>query len=189
MKKLVTTAACVMAAAAAFGQGTFSFNSNIGATPGVAPDNSIFLSNGTTPADSPYQAEVAIGTGTTLSALTLYPASITAITGGYIFGPTLTITPSTPGSTVAFDILVWNSANGSTFAAASAVTGAVFGSSGVIQGYSLGGPNPTGGPTLIAGNPAFNSFKLGSGTITPEPTTLALGAMGLGAMLLARRRK
>jgi len=186
MKKLLTTAVCSLAAAAAFGQGTFNFSSNVGSTPGVSPDNTIFLPNGTTPADSPYQAEVAVGVGTTLSALTLYPASITPVTGGYIFGSAFNVTGAAAGSTVAFDILVWNPANGSTFAAASAVNGAIFGSSGVIQGYVTGG---SGSPPAVAPNPAFNSFKLGSGTVTPEPTTLALGAMGLGAMLLARRRK
>jgi len=186
MKKLITTAVCSMAAAAAFGQGTFAFTSNPGATPGVSPDNTIFLSNGTTPADAPYQAELAAGVGTTLSALTLYPGAITPVTGGYIFGPSVTLTGVTAGSTVAFDILVWNPANGSTFAAASAVNGAIFGSSGVIQGYVTGGAGVPPGPPPTA---AFNSFKLGSGTVTPEPTTLALGAMGLGAMILARRRK
>jgi len=183
MKKiLLTTAVCSLASVAAFGQGTFAFASS----PGGATDNTISLPGGTTPADSPYQAEIAVGVGTTLASLTLYPASITPVTGGYIFGPTFNLTGVAAGSTVAFDVLVWNPANGSTFAAASTPgTGNIVGSSGVIQGYVTGG---VGSPPSIAPNPAFGPFSLAP-VIAPEPTTLAFGAMGLGAALLFRRRK
>jgi MYXO-CTERM domain-containing protein len=191
MKKLVITAACAMASLAAFGQATISFNSTIGGTAGVAPDNTIFLPGGTVGADAPYQAELAVGTGTSLSSLTLLPSSITSMSGGggYIFGNgSITINSTTPtGSTVAFDVLVWNPLNGSTYAAAAATPGAIIGSSGVVQGYVTGGPNASGPPN-IAPNPAFSSFTLAP-VISPEPTTLALGAMGLGAALLFRRRK
>jgi len=167
-----------MAAAAAFGQGQFAFGSTVGGS----TDNTITLPNKTTPADSPYQAEVAVGVGTTLASLTLYPASITALSGGYIFGPTFAVTGSAPGATVAFDVLVWNPADGATYAAALAKGGAtITGSSGVVQGYVLGG----GSPPVAPGFPAFAPFSLSA---TPEPTTLALGAMGLGALLLRRRK-
>jgi len=198
MKKLITTAACTMAAAAAFGQGLFQFQSTIGTqgqapTAGVVNDNTIVLplANGSAaptatgkPADVPYQAEVAIGTGTTLASMTLYPASISPLGGGYFFGPQITVPGSAPGSSVNFDVLVWNPADG-TFAQASAKNGATWGSSGVVTGYSLGGPNPAG-PPFIAGNPNFAAFSLVKNV--PEPTTLALGAMGLGALLLRRRK-
>jgi hypothetical protein len=199
MKKLITTAACTMAAAAAFGQGLFQFQSTLGTqgqapTAGVVNDNTIVLpnANGTAanpatgkPADVPYQAEVAIGTGTTLASMTLYPASISPLGGGYFFGPQLTVPGSAPGTSVNFDVLVWNPADGSTYAAAVAKAGSITGSSGVVTGYSLGGPNPAGGPPFTAGNPNFAGFSLSQ---TPEPTTLALGAMGLGALLLRRRK-
>jgi len=190
MKKLITTAVCAMATVAAFGQATVSFNSTIGGTAGVAPDNTIFLPGGKVGVDSPYQAEIAVGTGTTLSSLSLIPASITSMAGGggYIFGPTLTLASTPTGTTVAFDVLVWNPADGSTYAAASAKNGAIVGSSGVIQGYVTGGPNASGPPS-IAPNPAFSSFTLAPVSNVPEPTTLALGAMGLGAALLFRRKK
>lgn len=169
-----------MAAVAAFGQSTatFAFASTIGG----AGDNIITLPNKTTPADSPYQAEVAVGVGTTLASLTLYPASITPVSSGYIFGPQFSLPSSiAAGATVAFDVLVWNPADGATYAAAAAKTGAITGNSGLVQGYVTGG---TGTPPAPAPNPAFAPFSL----VVPEPTTLALGAMGLGALLLRRRK-
>jgi len=201
MKKLITTAACTMAAAAAFGQGLFQFQSTIGTqgqppTAGEVNDNTIVLpnANGTaaptatgTPAGSPYQAEVAIGTGTTLASMTLYPTSISPLSTGWFFGPSLTVPGSAPGTSVNFDVLVWNPADGSTYAAALAKNGAITGNSGVVLGYTLGGPNPAGGPPFIACNPNFAAFSLTG--VVPEPTTLTLGAMGLGSLLLFRRRK
>jgi len=179
MKKLITTVVCSMAAAAAFGQGTFAFSSTVG-NPG---DNTISIKSSGAPADSPYQAELAAGVGTTLASLTLYPSTITPVTGGYIFGPNVALTGVAAGSTVAFDILVWNPADGATFAAAVAKGGAtILGSSGVVQGYVTGG---SGSPPAVAPNPAFGPFSLAA---APEPTTLALGAMGLGALLLRRRK-
>jgi hypothetical protein len=180
MKKLITTAVCSMAAVAAFGQGSFAFSSTIGG----AQDNTITIKSSGTPADAPYQAEVAVGVGTTLASLTLYPGSITPLSTGWIFGPTFALTGVTAGSTVAFDVLVWNPADGATFAAASTKPGAIFGSSGVVQGYVTGG---AGSPPSVAPNPAFGPFTLAPGVV-PEPTTLALGAMGLGALLLRRRK-
>jgi len=181
MKTLITTVVCSMATVAAFGQGTFAFASS----PGGATDNTISIKSSGAPADSPYQAEVAAGVGTTLSSLTLYPASITPVTGGYVFGPTFALTGVAAGSTVAFDILVWNPADGSTYAAAVAKGGptTIFGSSGVIQGYVTGG---VGSPPSIAPNPAFGPFSIAA--TVPEPTTFALGAMGLGALFLRRRK-
>jgi len=178
MKKLITTLACSMAAVAAFGQGSFAFSSSIGG----ATDNTITLKSSGASADSPYQAEVAVGVGTTLSSLTLYPSSITPLATGWIFGPTFALTSVAAGSTVAFDVLVWNPADGATYALAAAKPGAIFGSSGVVQGYVTGG---AGSPPSVAPNPAFGPFTLQA---SPEPTTLALGAMGLGALLLRRRK-
>ncbi len=126
-------------------------------------------------------AELAVGA--TPSALTLIPSSITPLTGGYILGPTLTLSAVTPGNWVDYEVYVWNPANGSSYAAAIARAGDIFGSTGVVTGYTTGGAgNPPSTPTALTFAPFSMPF------IFPEPSTVALGSVGLGA-LPGRRRK
>jgi len=186
MKKTIITAACALASVAAFGQGTFYFASNINGQ-GTAGDNAIVLpkADGTaapvatgTPADSPYQAEVAINGN-------LIPSSITPMTSGYILGPTITVAGTPAGNTVSYQVYVWNPANGATYAIAAGKAGDIVGTSGLIASYTTGG---VGSPPSSPPAMGFAPFSL-TAVPSPEPTTLALGAMGLGAALLFRRKK
>jgi hypothetical protein len=65
-----------------------------------------------------------------------------------------------------------------------------------ISGATVAGGSQTFGPwtaTLGGGTVVPPNLAMGTSpltvTIVPEPTTLALGALGLGAMLMIRRRK
>lgn len=108
--------------------------------------------------------------------------------GGNISGGTATKVDSGVTSATAgfYQLRVWNTANGSTYEAASAVIGAKIGSSTVeavtLQGYANGTTPPISFPTANL----HGSFALTT-VVVPEPATIALGLFG-AAGLLARRR-
>ncbi len=179
MKKTLVTTVCALATVAAFGQGQIYFSSTIGG----AQDNTITLPDGKTAADSPYQAELAVGN--TPSTLTLIPSSITPVTAGYILGPTLTLSGVTAGNAVDYQVYVWNPANGSSYAAAAAKAGDIIGSTAVITGYTTGG---AGSPPSTPAALTFAPFSLTVVPSVPEPSTIALGAIGIGALLIRRRK-
>jgi len=103
---------------------------------------------------------------------------------GWYGGPTINLqaygwTPGQAGQTVTFDVFAFN--NGSLGAAT------VAGSSGLFQatetstaGYQLLPPVP------MYGTPG-GSFTVASAV--PEPTTMALGGLGLAALMLFRRKQ
>jgi len=180
MKKLILAAAALMVTIAAYGQGQFVLNNRItadginarfvlntdpvgGATSSVgAPDYTVNLLGG--PAGTPVAQLVALDPAST----TFRGAAGTA-TAGYLTQVTPVVPGVAPGA--AADIVL-----------------RVLGP-GVVGGQQDFGPyNVTlGGGTItppnlpMGGNPLVVQI--------PEPTTLALGALGLGALLLFRRRQ
>lgn len=77
---------------------------------------------------------------------------------------------------VSVEVRAWET--GKTFA-----TSTKTGSSGAFTVGPLGGPNP---PNLPVTSPNLDNMP--AFTITPEPSTIALGALGVGALLLRRRK-
>jgi MYXO-CTERM domain-containing protein len=179
MKKLIIALAALSVTAAAYGQGQFVFNNRIG-----TEVNARFINSAADPLD---------GTVSTIGS----PDWTVQLFGG---------PENTPvGQLVALD----PAGTGFRGAASSAAAGFVTGITPAVPGVGVGGTasilvkvlGPGGytqdfGPYTVAG--------LGGGTTTPpnlqlgtspllvnvpEPTTLALGALGLGALLLIRRRK
>jgi len=89
------------------------------------------------------------------------------------------------GGAVTLQVRAWSSAF-ATYAAAAAAPGtAAFGKSSLFS-LALTG-NPNGGPlsTLPVDLTGFQGFALA----VPEPSTIALGALGLGSLFFVRRRK
>jgi MYXO-CTERM domain-containing protein len=180
MKKLIIVVASLMVAVGAYGQGQFFFsNRDTTATPPVTAR--FFL-----PSDPQTSTGSSVGTdytvtllggpkGTSINALKpLDQGSSTVMRGaagttlaGYVSPVTFTVTGVDAGASA--DILVKVSGPGGTF-------------SQVFNVPSLGGGTVTP-PTLPMGATALLL------TPVPEPTTLALGALGLGALLAIRRRK
>jgi MYXO-CTERM domain-containing protein len=179
MKKLIIVVASLMVAVGAYGQGQFFFsNRDTTANPPVTAR--FFL-----PSDPQTATGSSVGTdytvtllggpkGTATSALKPLDPSTTTFRGaagttlaGYVTPATVTV----PGVDVngSADILVKVSGPGGTF-------------SQVFNVPSLGGGAITP-PTIPLGSSALLL------TPVPEPTTLALGALGLGALLAIRRRK
>jgi len=174
VKALAIAAAAIAVQTSAFAQGTinfFTFNAN-------PAFGQAFQAGGTIPLDSTYLGQLWGGTvndPTTFQAIGT-PLSF-AGSSGYINGPTVTVPNGGAGATYFYQLRAWNSANGSTWAAGSAGPGQ-FGMSGTAS-LTLGGGTVTG--------PNANGFA--SFSLVPEPSTFALGALGIGALLAVRRRK
>jgi len=173
MKKLMIAVAALMVSIAAYGQGQFVFNNRI------PPDiNAKFqLATDTTTsslAGNAYTVQLLGGaTGTPVAGLTQLATTDfrTGAAAGYVNPLTVTV-PGLAGGKSA-DILL-----------------------NVFQGTSTTGkPLSTFGPYPVVVQEAPNTpnnLALGTSPLivtVPEPATLALGALGLGALLAIRRRK
>jgi len=90
------------------------------------------------------------------------------------------VTATTAG---AYQLRVWNTADGSTFETASAAPGAKFGSSSSVA-VNLLGYNPLT-QTAPPGYPTANGFASFS---VPEPATIALGLFGAAGLFIRRRK-
>ena len=95
------------------------------------------------------------------------------------------VIPGNTGQTIAFQIRAWTMSAGSRYEDVTSST-AYRGVSAIGQVTPATGATPT--PALFGTNPG----QLSSGfalTPVPEPSTIALGLLGLGAVALFRRRK
>jgi hypothetical protein len=162
----------------------------------TAPTNPVFDSDGTTKllgsAGWVGQLYVQIGAG----AFSAVGNSVSFLNGGaagFITGgalPDITVDNDAVTATTAgaYQLRVWNTANGSTFEAASAVAGAKFGSSPTVNVSILGYINSPGNPnnqTAPPGYPTANGF---ASFAVPEPATIALGLFGAAGLLIRRRK-
>jgi len=109
--------------------------------------------------------------------------------GWIVAGGDLTVAdPSVTANPTAarYQLRVWNTANGSSYEAASAVVGAKVGVSSTVNvnllGYTTGAP-PIGYPQANG----FGSFAL-TVVPVPEPATIALGLFGAAGLLMRRRK-
>lgn len=173
MKKLLTVAALLVVAYATQAQGTVNFNNRTG---GV--DAPVFDVGGTAKLDGAgFSAGLYEGT-------TLLGAAVPFRTGagaGY-WNPAPDGTRSTgaaPGANATLTVKAWEASGGATYAAALAA-GKKTGSSDAITVATGGVGAPPSLPAVLTGLKSFN--------LVPEPSTIALGALG-AAVLLFRRRK
>jgi len=178
MKKSILTALVASAAVGAFAQGTVVFSNLTGLSPGQP----IFNVDGTTKLTSAYEGQVyeSATAGGTFTAV----GNIVSVTGttGYILGGSEVLAGVAGGANVFIEIRAWKTSDGSSYEAALAANGATGVS--IPVAYSTG--NPGGSPPTAAGPlTGFKSFNLVN---VPEPTTIALGALGLGALLIRRRK-
>jgi len=173
MKKLIITLAALMVSIAAYGQGQFNFNNRIG-----TEVNARFVGStdaaGTSSIGSPDWTVSLLGgpVGGTLVALTPATTTFRGAPGTSAAGYVTSVAPIVPGVDVGgnADVVV-----------------RVLGPGGVSQDFKYT-INGLGGGTVIPPNLQMGTSPLVVGTV-PEPTTLALGALGLGALLMMRRRK
>jgi hypothetical protein len=182
MKKLIYIAAILAAGFSSFAQGTVRF-SNRETTASPPIDAPVFDVGGTVRLGPTFLTQLYAGAaGTAEAALTAVGTAVPFRSGnaaGYIVASDLAIPGIAAGATAVIQMRAWDSAAGATYDAARAA-GGKWGQSGLLN-ITLGGAgSPPSLPALLTG--------LGSFTLVPEPSTFALGAIGLAALLLRRRK-
>lgn len=171
MKKLIIALAALMVSVAAYGQGQFVFNNR--ALPDV--DAKFIMAGETTSslAGDAYSVQVLAGpVGGTLAAV-----GSTTFRSGAAAGYVNAITPSVPGLTEGQTASV-----SLKFYQGAAGTGTLLGE---LSGYSVVVHQAPATPVALS----LGTSPLVVGTAVPEPATLALAALGFGALLAIRRRK
>lgn len=187
MKKTIATLLGLASAFSAFGQGTVVVANNFGAT--IVPIKNIDGSNLT---GGDFRVEVFVydaaqpggfgaQVGTTMSTI--------SATGRFSLTGSQTVAGKAPGTIADLIVRAWDSTKpgGSSYD-----TAQVRGSSTPFKTDLLGGdPDGPEGPLLpitpkgmVTGTATgFQSF-----TLVPEPSTIALAALGVGALLIRRRK-
>ena len=201
MNKVLFSIIGTLAAVSAFAQGSVNVNNRFG-SPAVI--RGVSLPGGALVAGAEWQALITYGAANTAlgSAMNFRPAGTLA--GAWV--PTSNggandrvMDGVAAGSTVSLTVNVWDSNRFASWGAAAAAIAAGGVSSGAASAagsstfsYSV----PSGDAALNPGNfnmANFQAFSLTalnvkSGPVVPEPTTIALGALGAAALLWRRRK-
>jgi len=204
MKKLFVTLAITSITAGAFAQATLgrvAYVNQSGTT-----KKAIYNVDKTNPLDQSLNIAnrdlIAKGTATTYTVELWYgssEASLAAAAGSQISdwaaagvfkgNANFDIQGTKGGDTVALQVRAWDNRGGTikTWADVLAHPDVARGASAVISGISLGGIDADGGVhspvTILNGMQSFGLY-----TLVPEPSIIALGALGLGALVLRRRK-
>jgi len=186
MKKLLALTSVVLASSAAFADGSVNFNNK-----DLTPAPLVTDASGANLVGTNYKAQLYFGAANaTESSLTAVASAAksfrvaTTTLPGTWSGGTATIAGFSAGDKVTLQVRVWDSTFGADFATASAAVGAQYGKSALFT-YTIPAPTDPPAALLMTGLTAFQ-LKLNTPNV-PEPSTLALGALGLGALLLRRR--
>jgi hypothetical protein len=199
MKKYLSTLAVVALAASAFAQGTVNFANNASSLVSVdgtpIPKDGGWVQLLWAPAGT---AATAYTSGTDPAAwFTANPgwAAVSSANGGIdnispvagrFTGNTAQVPTATPGATIEAIVAAWTgnwAGLNEAFAG-----GANIGMSSKFQ-VATGNPTttPPGTAASITGAGQFGGLNI-SGTVIPEPSTLALAGLGIAALLVMRRR-
>ena len=204
MKKLLLLAVLGLTAVSAMAQGRISFRNTASTTFNIFTNNAFGTAPGImqTQAVAQYRFGLyaAPTTGATSNSLTLIGMTTNAANPnflGKIFGPdpyAITAPGYVAGSAITFQIRAWSLAGGLTYEEAllSLANGSV-NPLDIALGFS---PIGTTTPTASPGTPGA-LFGTAPGLLAsgfeirpvPEPSSIALGLLGLGAIALFRRKK
>ena len=173
MKKVIRYIVLVCFNISLFAQGQINFN-NLNAL--TDPSYGFYFGN--TPAGQlggGMTAQLFLVNGSVLTPLTPATAFFTDPGAEFLLQPVdITVPGVQPGTTANFLMEAWDSAFAS-YDAAVAANG--------LRGQSVVFSNKVGGGTLPPENTVIPGFAL-----IPEPSTIALGLLGAGALLLRRRK-
>jgi hypothetical protein len=190
MKKLLLIALVVVAGATVHAQGLFTYNNNLATriTNGPGSPAPGTPAAGVTVAVY-YSGNTNLVTAQDRSGLQINLGAVTNTTAnGSIIGGERSVPGLPEGSEVAFQLRAWTGAFATyedAFAAALGNSSILVGESRVFMVVDLGGPGGTPTPAIFGVN-RLNSFTVQP---IPEPSSIALGLLGLGAIALFRRRK
>jgi hypothetical protein len=181
MKKLLLIGTCLLAAVATYGQGAVTLANN---TATAITNASPGAGNARAVVNVGLYGSTSLGLGQNDASLSLIGAT------GATFAPGLfnlgTRNIGNPGDTVTLQVRAWSGsfANYDLAWAAAQVDGTtLIGKSTMWEQITGGGPNPT---QPITGAGRLSPFTV---AVVPEPSSIALGLLGLGAIILFRRRK
>jgi hypothetical protein len=186
-KTLLTLALATLSAVASYAQGTIAFaNGTLSRAQWEDPVTHAMV-------NVPASANLVYGVlwGTSADALTLNDGVLgtphqTAISAGIIVAPNpYIINGADAGTTVFMRIAGWTSGFGRAHETAKTTAGAHYGET-AVRSITLA---PTQGPgTVIWSASNQNLFQPLRIPIVPEPSVIALGILGVGALLLRRKK-
>jgi PEP-CTERM motif len=192
MKKIIVTILSVASVITAYSQGTVNF-----ANAGGGLNAPIVMNDGTTKiaTSGTWMIEL-MASATPTGTFSVIDSTTALAAPGYFNGGVATVAGISAGGAASFQVLVWDTSIGSTFnLAESAGVANAWGESSIFTLAATGNPTttPAGIPAVLVGmvNGTPGTTLGGSNIIlnpVPEPTTLALGALG-GLVLMAFRRR
>jgi len=184
MKKVILTLCSILVVVGAYAQGTVNFSARVVGT----YDAPVYVGavGGTKAEGAAYLVQMYAGpSDAALAAIGTALPFRTGAAAGYWTATGLAIPSVAPGANAQVQIKAWAASAGASYEIASAANGPV-GASAIFTVKTGGDGNP---PSLPGTFPAtLQSFAIGGGPVIPEPSILALGALG-GLALLIRRRK
>jgi hypothetical protein len=194
MKRMILFTAFALSVTGAFAQGTVTFANVVSLNP---PPYIVWGPGGGGTAGDRIAASGGIRVGLYYQDALVSPALLIGVSSGGVTnaafngrfnGPAVTVPGLVAGQAGTFVIKAWSGGFANYEAAFSG--GALYGAvSAPFQNPSGGVIDPvTGSPSLPADLTGFTT-PLQVGVLIPEPSTYALAALGLGALLAFRRRK
>jgi len=164
-----------------FGQGTLNFNNRVTIDGINAPvDFGGTRLTGPDYAGQLYVSAAGAGAYSAVGDITAFQTN--PVLAGYINGGEVVVPGLIAGTSVDVVLRAWATASGADWAAASGNPNGIFGESDVVTVALGGGGSPQGPAANLIG---LTSFSL---TQVPEPSTVALGLLGLAALALRRRK-
>jgi len=187
MKKLTIIPVALLACAAAYGQGQVGLNNNSATkvtVPGGAPASGgyevelLYQANtgGQAPAAFSFQTNPVLGNWESAGVFAFVGAP-----GQYQIGA-VTLNGIAAGANVWVEVLAWN--NSETTMAAALAGSTLFGNSPVVTLATP--PNSSVAPPTVGNAVGFSGFQVNP---VPEPTTMAIAALGAASLLAFRRKK
>jgi hypothetical protein len=176
----------MMAALPAFGQGTINFATTPAATQTEGGKVYIDTIGGTPAEGTAYWAQLYADNAGTMTAIGAPVNFRTGAAAGYVVASQVAVPWAAPGTEVAVQMKAWDAASGNSYEAALGANGVV-GVSALLPNVGPLGGTPVGGlpitdPNLVGLTP----FTI---TQVPEPSTLALLALGAAGLMLRRRKQ
>jgi hypothetical protein len=181
MKKALMILSSLLVAVGAFAQGQVNFAAKVAGN----YDAPVFVGSLTgAKADGPaYMAQLYAGaTATSLAPVGDAVPFRTGAAAGYWSATARTISTVDATGKAFVQIRAWATASGATYEAALAANNGGFGAGNTIQ------VTPTVAPAVPADLTGLTSFFISSSGVIPEPSVMALGALGGLALLLKRRK-
>jgi hypothetical protein len=186
MKKLLITAAALLITVSTYAQGVVNFANNAATAISDVDGTLVNAADGIRVAL--YWAPLSDPNNFTQIGADASVAVAPPVAGTFSAGSRTTGNATAPGGVARFQVRAWELAYGSTFEAASSAP--AMGGRRAKVGTSNTLEMPTGNPPLTpAASLPPNGLQPFQLAIVPEPSVVALGIMGVGALLLLRRRK